>query len=42
MAQQFNGKLECSECHTIYLSIPKDVSSDTSILAARAGPIGLA
>lgn len=31
MAQQFNGKLECLECHTIYLSIPVDVSSESLI-----------
>jgi len=42
MAQQFNGKLECLECHTIYLSIPKDVLSDTPIHCSTCGAyIGL-
>ena len=37
MAQRLNGKLECAECHKVYLRIPAEPSSDSPIFCSSCG-----
>ncbi|MBB3237359.1 hypothetical protein FHS20_004256 [Phyllobacterium endophyticum] len=37
MATQLNGLMECSECGTTYLRIPKQVATDSPVFCTTCG-----